>query len=203
MNTVKCHGKHITPSKIVCVGRNYVEHIEELNNEVPQSMVLFCKPNSAITEQLIAHRDEPIHYELELCFIFDGKRFSAAGLGLDLTKRAMQSELKTKGLPWERAKAFDGSALFSEFFEIADSSARFTFELSIDNEPQQQGDVGKMIYQPNDILREIQSFMSLSAGDVVMTGTPKGVGALVSGAHYHSRLMLDDKMLCQWQLQAS
>ena len=118
MNTVVVGNRVVVPSKVVCVGRNYVAHIKELNNEIPEDMVLFIKPNSAISDVLKSFHHEAIHYEAELCFLFEGGVFIAVGLGLDLTKRSLQSELKAKGLPWERAKAFDGSAVMSQFIPI-------------------------------------------------------------------------------------
>ena len=109
MHSVKLASEEFTPSKIVCVGRNYAEHIAELNNETPTSMVLFVKPNSAISQQLHAeHNGEALHYETELCFLIKNKQLAGVGLGLDLTKRSLQSALKEKGLPWERAKAATG-----------------------------------------------------------------------------------------------
>ena len=124
MNQVLYDGLPITPSKIVCVGRNYVEHIQELNNDVPDQMVLFIKPNSAISPTLRCYHQEPLHYETELCFMVVDGAFKAASVGLDLTKRQLQSQLKIKGLPWERAKGFDGSALFSEFVSIPQESEK-------------------------------------------------------------------------------
>ena len=99
----------ITPSKVVCIGRNYVDHIKELANEMPDQMVVFIKPNSAISTRLFAkHNDDALHFEAELSFLYQGGKFTAVALGLDLTKREVQGTLKAKGLPWERAKAFDG-----------------------------------------------------------------------------------------------
>ncbi|WP_404830534.1 fumarylacetoacetate hydrolase family protein [Shewanella colwelliana] len=181
MNQVLCDGMPITPSKIVCVGRNYVEHIKELNNDVPEQMVLFVKPNSAISSVLMSHHQEPLHYEAELCFMVADGAFKAVGLGLDLTKRQLQSELKAKGLPWERAKAFDGSALFSEFVTIAQDSDKLSFTLHVDGALRQQGDIGLMIHKPDAIYKEISEFMTLNDGDIVMTGTPKGVGVINPG----------------------
>ncbi len=106
-------GAAVTPSKIVCVGRNYVAHIEELGNEIPEQMVVFNKPNSAIGDTLYANLGEPLHYESELAFMVRAGQLAAVAFGLDLTRRELQSRLKHRGLPWERAKAFDGAALFS------------------------------------------------------------------------------------------
>lgn len=183
MNKIILDGQPITPSKILCVGRNYVEHIHELGNEMPDSMVLFIKPNSAISDTLYAMKDEPLHYEGELCFLYRGGRFAAVGFGLDLTKRTLQAQLKAKGLPWERAKAFDGSAVFSPFVTLEDQTD-LSFTLAINEEPRQQGDPGLMIYKPAEILAELQTFVTLEEGDIIMTGTPQGVGQVNAGDRF-------------------
>jgi len=203
MNSVSCNNQIFTPSKIICVGRNYVEHIHELNNEVPDNMVLFLKPNSAIAAKLSAFDQEALHYEAELCFLVKNNRFAAVALGLDLTKRALQSRLKNKGLPWERAKAFDGSALFSEFVEITqDDLHQLSFELDINGTLQQAGDTGLMIYKPEEIQEEILSFMSLQDGDIVMTGTPKGVGQIHPGDIFTGKLYRNGSPLLNTSWQA-
>lgn len=176
LHEVTVDGRLIAPSKVVCIGRNFVAHIAELENEVPEEMVVFVKPNSSITNVLQSFHCEPLHYEGELCFLFEGGKFSAVGFGLDLTKRELQNKLKGKGLPWERAKAFNGSSLFSAFVAIPDSIQDVTFELDINGKLTQLGSVKLMIHKPADILTEILSFMTLNDGDIVMTGTPKGVG---------------------------
>ncbi len=181
MNTVLLNNKRITPSKVVCIGRNYVEHIKELGNDIPDDMVVFIKPNSAISESLIAFHQEPLHYEAELCFmVLDGK-FSAVAIGLDLTKRQLQSQLKHKGLPWERAKAFNGSAVFSKFVAINAIEDSLSLRLTIDDELKQQGDISLMMYKPDEILAQLSTFLTLEDGDIVMTGTPKGVGVIQAG----------------------
>lgn len=176
-NSVLLNGNKVYPSKVICIGRNYVEHIYELGNETPRNMVVFLKPNSAISSQLQSFHQEPLHYEGEICFLYQKGRFSAVGFGLDLTKRKLQSELKSQGLPWERAKGFDGAALFSEFVTI-DSTKSLSMALSINQKLVQQGCVDLMIYSPEKILNDLQSFMKLEDGDIVMTGTPKGVGVV-------------------------
>jgi 2-keto-4-pentenoate hydratase/2-oxohepta-3-ene-1,7-dioic acid hydratase in catechol pathway len=118
MKTITVNDRKVTPTKIVCVGRNYVGHVRELKNEVPDEPLFFLKPNSSLSETLHSFHQEPLHYEGEISFLFEGGRFSAVGFGLDITKRVLQDSLKAKGLPWERAKAFDNSALFSRFSEI-------------------------------------------------------------------------------------
>jgi len=180
LNTVLLNNRPITPSKIVCIGRNYVEHIKELGNELPTEMVVFFKPNSAISTKLSAFHQEPLHYEGELCFLYQQGKFTAIGFGLDLTKRGLQTKLKDKALPWERAKAFNGSALFSEFISIQSNNEelmeKFSLELLINDKIVQAGDVTKMMVKPDKILADLQQFVTLEDGDIVMTGTPKGVG---------------------------
>ncbi|WP_064792044.1 fumarylacetoacetate hydrolase family protein [Shewanella woodyi] len=188
MNTVCVDGKNISPSKIICVGRNYVEHIRELNNEIPDELLLFVKPNSAISTELTSFHQEALHYEAELSFLYEKGRFSAVGLGLDLTKRALQSELKAKGLPWERAKAFDGSGLFSSFVYIEKISSELNFKLTINGNLAQSGHIKLMMNSPERILTEISSFMRLEDGDIVMTGTPKGVGEIHLGDRFELTL---------------
>jgi len=182
LNTVLLNNRPITPSKIVCIGRNYVEHIKELGNEIPTEMVVFFKPNSAISTKLSAFHQEPLHYEGELCFLYQQGKFTAIGFGLDLTKRGLQKKLKDKALPWERAKAFNGSALFSDFISIQSNNEelmeKFSLELSINDKLIQAGDVTKMMVKPDKILAELQQFVTLEDGDIVMTGTPKGVGQI-------------------------
>ncbi len=178
MNTVLLSGQEITPSKIICIGRNYVGHIAELGNQIPEEMVVFNKPNSAITNKLLAFHQETLHYEGEICFLYQNGQFSAVAFGLDLTKRKMQTALKNKGLPWERAKAFDGSVLFSEFIPLNDNSAPLSLTLAINDTLVQSGSVDSMLYKPIDILNNLNSFMTLVDGDIVMTGTPEGVGEI-------------------------
>lgn len=195
MKTIKFGKKKITPSKIVCVGRNYVEHIKELSNEVPENMVLFIKPNSAISEQLISYHWEPVHYEGEICFLVNNEEFVAVAFGLDLTKRGLQSKLKGKGLPWERAKAFDGAALFSDFVPLDKIESQLTIELDVNGETIQNGNVLQMIYKPDQILEEVKSFLTLNDGDIVMTGTPKGVGVVEKRSIYEGKIFNGKKLL--------
>ncbi|MCF7911898.1 MAG: fumarylacetoacetate hydrolase family protein [Candidatus Cloacimonetes bacterium] len=195
MKTVNFGKRKITPSKIVCVGRNYVEHIRELNSEIPESMVLFIKPNSAIGHQLISYDREAIHYEGEICFLVEDHKFVAVAFGLDLTKRTLQSKLKGKGLPWERAKAFDGAALFSDFVPIDEIKPELTLELDGNGKTLQSGNVQQMIYKPDQILQEIESFLTLNDGDIVMTGTPQGVGEVEKSGVYEGRILNGKELL--------
>jgi 2-keto-4-pentenoate hydratase/2-oxohepta-3-ene-1,7-dioic acid hydratase in catechol pathway len=184
----------ITPSKILCIGRNYVDHIHELANEVPDQMVVFFKPNSAITAVLKSHHlNDILHYEAELCFLYQSGEFSSVALGLDLTKRAVQSQLKAKGLPWERAKSFDGSAVFSDFIAIEkEQMDNLSLTLSINGELTQQGGVPLMMIKPAEILKELTQFVSLEDGDIVMTGTPKGVGVINSKDTFVGSVLLSE-----------
>jgi len=195
MNRVVVNGEKIAPSKIVCVGRNYVEHIKELNNEIPTSMVLFMKPNSAISDDLMTHNRE-LHYEGEISFLINNHKISAVGFGLDLTNRKLQSELKKKGLPWERAKAFDGAGVFSDFVTInEDDINRLSLKLFINDKLVQVGGVELMIYAPSVVVREIETFSTLEDGDIVMSGTPKGVGTFKKGDKFRGEIYLNDEKI--------
>ena len=197
----------VIPTKIVCIGRNYVDHIHELANEIPDEMVVFFKPNSAISTELSAeHLNESLHYEAELSFLFQQGKFSAVALGLDLTKRSSQAKLKAKGLPWERAKAFDGSALFSDFITFdQENLEQLTLSLTINGEKKQQGGVSLMMVKPDEILHELQKFITLEDGDIVMTGTPKGVGIVNAGDNLSGNVcflgQLKPLVSCEWLAQ--
>ncbi|SHE41429.1 fumarylacetoacetate hydrolase family protein [Vibrio gazogenes] len=198
MNTIRFGNRKITPSKVVCVGRNYIEHIHELDNAVPEQMVVFHKPNSSITTQLHAFHEEPLHYETEICFLVKNNRFHGVGLGLDLTKRNLQSQLKKQGLPWERAKAFSGSAVFSKFIALRDIDIEtLNLELLINCVRIQHGRVTQMMYSPAAILQELQRYTTLEDGDIVMTGTPKGVGVVQAGDTFLARLKSEDQILIE------
>ncbi len=195
MQTINYNGNSITPSKIVCVGRNYAAHIEELGNEVPEDMVVFNKPGSAISNTLHSNLGEPLHYEGELAFLIQHGELAAVGFGLDLTKRGLQSKLKDKGLPWERAKAFDGAAVFSKFVALPEDMETLTLQLNVNGEVRQQGGVSLMMYKPQTILQELSRFTSLEDGDIIMTGTPQGVGVIKPGEHFEARVLAAEKVL--------
>jgi 2-keto-4-pentenoate hydratase/2-oxohepta-3-ene-1,7-dioic acid hydratase in catechol pathway len=203
MSTITIGNQRVEPSKIVCIGRNYVEHITELGNELPEEMVVFMKPNSALSSTLSAKcQDEPLHYEGELCFVVLQGRLGAVGFGLDLTRRALQTKLKNKGLPWERAKAFDGAALFSTFVSMEFPLDDLSFSLAINDLPVQEGSPQLMIYKPDTILRELSSFLTLNDGDIIMTGTPKGVGEITPGDTFVGRVFARGKEIIAhtWQV---
>ncbi|MEW6999342.1 fumarylacetoacetate hydrolase family protein [Colwelliaceae bacterium BS250] len=197
MNSINFANKTITPSKVVCIGRNYVDHIRELGNEIPDDMVVFFKPNSAITNELHSFHQEQLHFEGELCFLVEDGEFVAVAFGLDLTKRGLQSKLKAKGLPWERAKAFNGSAVLTDFIGLDTIDNSLSLELKIDGALQQAGGVELMMYKPDDILAELASFVDLVDGDVVMTGTPKGVGEIKAGSVFAAKVLAGDKTLLE------
>ena len=200
MKTVKYNNIDTFVSKVVCVGRNYVEHIEELNNEVPQNIVFFNKPNSAITDQLY-YISEDTRFEGEICFLIKDKKISGVGFGLDLTKADTQGYLKSKGLPWERAKAFDNSAVFSEFVEFSGDIEKLSLELYINEKLVQYATYELMIYKPQDVLTEIESFMSLEDNDIIMSGTPKGVAnyklndVFVGKILYQNRVIVEKEFI--------
>ncbi|WP_303856614.1 fumarylacetoacetate hydrolase family protein [Salinicola salarius] len=181
--------------KILCVGRNYAEHAKELNNPVPQSPILFIKPATSAVEleepieQQFAHGE--VHFETELALLI-GERMShvsaeeamkgviGVGLALDLTLRDVQSKLKEKGHPWERAKAFDGACPISRFVPVegdVDWSA-ITFHLDIDGKRQQSGKTSDMLFDMPSLIEEMTRTFTLEPGDVILTGTPSGVGQL-------------------------
>jgi len=196
MNTINVNGNTVQPSKILCVGRNYRAHIEELGNEIPDSMVVFNKPNSAISDTLYSDiNNQPLHYESELAFTVKEGKLDAVGFGLDLTKRALQSTLKAKGLPWERAKAFDGAALFSAFVTLPKDIEGLSLQLNVDGEQRQAGGISLMIYTPAQIIRELETFTTLEDGDIIMTGTPAGVGEIKAGQTFEGKVLLAGETL--------
>jgi len=186
----------ITPSKIVCIGRNYVEHIEELNNEIPENMVVFNKPNSAISKRLF-YFNENTRFEGEICFLILNNKIAGVGFGLDLTHAVVQNRLKTKGLPWERAKAFDGSAVLSDFVPLKRSLDSLEMKLYRNRELVQFANYDLMIYKPEVMVEEIKSFMTLEDGDIVMSGTPKGVSSYSMGDLFLGQIFSGDELLVE------
>ena len=197
MKSLNIDSGTFTPSKIVCVGRNYLEHIRELGNETPDAMVIFNKPNSSISDKLYAERDgEALHYEGEICFMVRDGGLYGVGFGLDLTRRDLQSKLKGKGLPWERAKAFDGAACFSDFLSLGDTDiTSLSLQLEVDDELRQDGGCELMMHKPAQILAGIEEFMHLEDGDIIMTGTPKGVGQVEAGERFVGSILAAGEVL--------
>lgn len=183
--------------KAVCVGRNYMAHAKELGNEVPSEPLLFIKPSTSICNAentvVLNHGLGEHHYEAELTLLI-GKTLTkdniddymscilGVGVGLDLTLRELQSSLKSKGHPWEKAKAYDNSCLVSPFVDAAQVDlTRSTFSLDINGEQKQLGDTQLMLFNIQNLLKEIVLYFSLQPGDLVLTGTPQGVGRLSAG----------------------
>jgi 2-keto-4-pentenoate hydratase/2-oxohepta-3-ene-1,7-dioic acid hydratase in catechol pathway len=179
--------------KIICIGRNYAEHAKELGNAVPTEPVFFCKPDSAILPRsnplFIPPFTNDLHYEVELIIKIDrlGKNieeqfanryYSSIGLGIDFTARDVQEEQKKKGLPWEKAKAFDGSAVVGKDFISLDELDRtnIRFSLKKNGEVVQNGSSADMIFNFDKIIAHVSQYMTLKIGDLIFTGTPSGVG---------------------------
>ena len=179
-------------NKIICIGRNYVEHIKELKNEMPSEAVYFMKPFSSISEEIKVVDYSPMHYEGEICFLMGEK--IKVGFGFDFTLREIQNKLKKKGLPWERAKAFKGSVVFSEFVDFNDIE-ELGVEVYKNGELVQKGGVNLMIYKPQFLFEDIERIFGLNKGDIVMSGTPKGVGVVKSGDVFEGRILEEKKVL--------
>ncbi len=202
MNSIIFENSEIFPSKVVCVGRNYVEHIKELGNEIPENMVLFNKPNSAIGNELFYFSDTH-RFEGEISFLIKNSEIIGVGFGLDLTNKDAQEYAKQKGLPWERAKAFNNSAIFSNFIPINKNEIKdLKMELSINKKIQQYATIDLMIHKPNSILSEIKKFMKLEDNDIIMSGTPKGVGSYSIGDIFEVKLFLDNKEILNYEFTA-
>ena len=204
MNYVKFDNRKIYPSKIVCIGRNYFEHILELDNELPENMVVFNKPNSAISDTLY-YFSEHCRFEGEICLLVEQGAIAGIGFGLDLTHADIQNKMKQKGLPWERAKAFDHSAVFGDFVRFDRDISKIRFELYINNTLMQSANHNLMIYKPLEMIEEIQSFMSLEDGDIIMSGTPKGVGSYSAGDLFIGKIFYDDTLVLesQWSVKST
>ena len=202
MKTIQYLNENIIPSKVICVGRNYVEHIKELNNEAPDSMVLFNKPNSAITNEL-EYIQADCRFEGEICFLIVDDKIEGIGFGLDLTKAGIQNKMKEKGLPWERAKGFDKSAVLSKFVKFIGDITTLEMKLYVNENLAQYATYDLMIYKPDKILSEITSFMSFEDGDIIMSGTPKGVSTYRKGdvfvgeIYVNHQLVLQEKFIVQ------
>lgn len=200
MKTIKLkkNNKDFEIGKIVCVGRNYTEHAHELGNEVPEKPVIFLKSASAVIyssdEIKYPSFSKEMHHEVELVLLIrkttkdanlkeSEDAIEAYGVGLDMTLRDVQSKLKQKGHPWTIAKCFDTSAVLSEF--VLKENYNLTFEeeifLSVNNKERQRDKLSKMIFKPAEIVKYISSLMTLEKGDLVYTGTPKGVGIVNKG----------------------
>ena len=181
--------------KIICIGRNYTKHIEELNNERPEEPVVFMKPDSAILLKqhpfVIPEFSEDIHHELEVIvkiskvgkYIepkFAHKYYDEISVGIDFTARDLQQKLKDKGLPWEKAKAFDGSAVIGEFVSKSDfkSLDNLNFEMTNNGVTVQKGNTSFMLWKIDELIAYVSQFFTLKIGDIIFTGTPEGVAVV-------------------------
>ena len=181
--------------KIICIGRNYTKHIVELQNERPDEPVVFMKPDSAILLKqhpfVIPEFSEDIHHELEVIvkinkvgkYIepkFAHKYYDEIGVGIDFTARDLQQKLKDKGLPWEKAKAFDGSAVIGDFVSKNDfkSLDNLNFELTNNGITVQKGNTSFMLWKIDELIAYVSQFFTLKIGDIIFTGTPEGVAVV-------------------------
>lgn len=181
--------------KIICIGRNYVDHISELNNERPDEPVIFMKPDTAILPKdadfYIPEFTQDLHHEVEVVvkinkvgkYIdkkFAHKYYDEIGLGIDFTARDVQTKLKEKGLPWEKSKAFDHSAIIGSFLSKKEltSLENINFELRNNDQLVQQGNTSLMLWNIDEIIAYVSQFFTLKTGDIIFTGTPKGVAAV-------------------------
>lgn len=187
--------------KIICIGRNYSDHISELKNEKPTDPVIFLKPDTAILLKkqpfFIPDFSDDVHYEVEVLvrinkvgkYIqekFAHKYYDEIGLGIDFTARDLQQQLKEKGLPWEKAKGFDGSAVIGENWMDKNSFSdlnNINFSLHKNEELVQQGTTGDMLWKIDEIISYVSQFFTLKIGDIIFTGTPKGVGKVSINDH--------------------
>ncbi|MFN7313752.1 MAG: fumarylacetoacetate hydrolase family protein [Bacteroidota bacterium] len=183
--------------KILCVGRNYSEHAKELGNAVPENPVIFSKPDTALVKNgepfYLPDFSNDIHHEVELVIRISkmGKKiqpkfarnyFTEIGLGIDFTARDVQSKLKEKGLPWELAKAFDGSAPIGNFMDVSQMDLKnINFSLKKNGALVQQGSTAQMIFPFEEIISFVSNYFTLKVGDLIYTGTPAGVGKVNIG----------------------
>ncbi len=184
--------------KIICIGRNYSEHAKELKNEVPTTPVFFMKPDTALLKDNAPFYyptfSNEIHYEVELVIKiskngktiapqFAHKYYEQITVGIDFTARDLQQQCKEKGLPWEKAKAFDNSAVIGRFIQISElkNTEHINFDLAINNNMVQQGISSQMIFNIDNIISYVSGFITLKTGDLIYTGTPAGVGPVKIG----------------------
>lgn len=199
------NGESLDCSKIICIARNYAEHIEELKNTKPKRAIFFMKPNSALINQgkrvLLPEISNHIHHEIELALVIgkDGHAIPEEkaedyilgyGVALDLTARDIQNEMKENAYSWEMAKAFDQSCPIStiRLKEKVGAVDNLKIELFVNNELRQSGNSNQMIYKIPQMIAEMSRFFTLKRGDVILTGTPKGVGEIHSGDVLHGTI---------------
>jgi len=201
--------------KIICIGRNYVDHAKELNNPVPAEPVFFMKPDTALLKDnepfYLPEFSNDIHHEIELVVKISkaGKHiqqefaknyYEQVTVGIDFTARDVQQQCKEKGLPWEKAKAFDGSAPVGKFIEVdATQINGLAFHLEINGETKQQGNTSNMLFSVNAIIAYVSKFVTLKTGDLIFTGTPAGVGPVKIGDKL--RAYLGNQQLLEFEIK--
>jgi 5-carboxymethyl-2-hydroxymuconate isomerase len=210
---IRNSSREFTVGKIVCVGRNYVEHAKELGNEVPEKPVIFLKPSSSLIfsgdEIIYPSFSNEMHHEVELVLLIgkrikDGNIYEAKdaiigyGVGLDMTLRDIQNELKKKGHPWTIAKCFDTSAVVSDFILKGNYKLTLNEEisLSVNGIIKQKERLNKMIFNPAQIIEYISTLMTLEEGDLVFTGTPAGVSKVNKGDKLNAEISGIAKLDC-------
>ncbi|PWK18692.1 fumarylacetoacetate hydrolase family protein [Xanthomarina spongicola] len=183
--------------KLICIGRNYTDHIKELKNEKPTDPVVFLKPDTAILLKkqpfFIPDFSEDVHHEVEVLVKinkvgkhidkkFAHKYYSEIGLGIDFTARDLQAKLKEKGLPWEKAKAFDGAAVIGNWIakEGIEDVNNLSFSLEKNNQVVQTGNTSHMLWKIDELIEYVSKYFTLKIGDIIFTGTPAGVGKVVA-----------------------
>ena len=191
--------------KIICIGRNYADHIKELNNERPSDPVVFIKPDSSVLPKeqdfYIPEFTKDVHYEVEVLVKIKkvGKHieekfahtyYDEVGLGIDFTARDVQSALKEKGLPWEKAKGFDGAAVVGKWLPKSNFKDlnNLNFSLSKNGEFVQQGNTSMMLWKIDEIIAYVSTYFMLKKGDIIFTGTPAGVGKIETNDYLSGKL---------------
>ena len=182
--------------KIICVGRNYADHAKELGNSTPKEPVIFCKPDSAILQPrnpfVIPPWTKEVHHELELIMRIGkvGKYIEpkyalsyvdSISVGIDFTARDIQSELKKAGLPWEKAKGFDGSAAIGKWIKGSPNKKNYEIQLLKNNDLVQKGNTRDFIFSIEELICHVSQFFTLKSGDIIFTGTPSGVASVEAG----------------------
>jgi len=200
--------------KIICIGRNYAEHAKEMNAAVPTEPVFFLKPDTALIKdnQPFYYPDfsKEIHHEVELVLKiskagknieqeFAHKYYEEIGIGIDFTARDIQAKCKEKGLPWEKAKAFDGSAPIGSFISKKDLPASISFHLNVNGKTMQKGNTKDLLFSFDAVVAYVSKFFTLKTGDLIYTGTPEGVGPVAIGDHLEA--YLEEQKLLSFEIR--
>ncbi|MBL4755280.1 MAG: fumarylacetoacetate hydrolase family protein [Flavobacteriales bacterium] len=202
--------------KIICIGRNYANHAKELNNPIPKEPVIFMKPDSSLIRNnqpfFIPDFSDDVHHEVELVVKinklgkhiakkFAHKYYDEIGIGIDFTARDVQSKMKEKGLPWEKAKGFDGSAPLGKFLPKStfDNMEDINFHLNLNDKAVQVGNTKDMLFSIDSIIEHVSKYFTLKIGDLIYTGTPEGVGPVKAGDRLEC--FIEDKKLLSFNIR--